>query len=152
PEVLAPENVAGFAEKFDTAEGAAAKCIHWSGPSLHRARDGLSDVVDQFFGVDSCPLRHCDARKADARGPVTPLARPGWLPLRAQVRPVVPAVIVARIFKSDAFRRRAREVVSSARRRQRGKRVGKTGGTVRHAIQRPASRALPDPAAEAFRS
>src|SRR5262249_57722591 len=57
--------------------------------------------------------------------------------------------IVSRVFKGDAFRRRLCEVFAAACRCQQGKRVGKSGGTVRHAIKWPLARTLPDPAAEA---
>src|SRR5262249_13379822 len=57
--------------------------------------------------------------------------------------------IVSRVFKGDAFRRPLCEVLTDPCRCKQGKGVGKSGGTVRHAIKWPLARTLPDPAAEA---
>src|SRR5262245_35262198 len=82
---------------------------------------------------------------------MTPLTRPVRGPFCAQVGPVCSAGIVTRIFKGNAFSGGLREVFAPAGRAQRSKRIGKTSGAVRHAVQRVFARALTDPAAAAFR-
>ena len=86
------------------------------------------------------------ARDPDAGCAVTPLARPGNVLAAAEIRPVVALRVIARIFESDALRRRGREIVAPGRVGQRRQRIGKARGAMRHAVERPLAVALPEPA------
>src|SRR5262249_10852572 len=78
---------------------------------------------------------------------MAPLARKNRLSRHAQVRPIVSRRIVGLIFKCNALRCGLGELFAATRRRQGSQRVGKTGSTMRHAIEWRAAEALASPAA-----
>ena len=94
--------------------------------------------------------RDRNARKPDAGRSVAPLARPGRLPVSAQIRPVIAGRIEARVSKAMHSLRGGEFFVPRCR-GQRRERVGKAGSAVRHAVERSLAHPLPDPTPAVFR-
>src|SRR5262249_16586929 len=139
-------------EKFHAAKSAAAQRIHATGPSLSRALKRIFYIAGERFAISCARFCHGYPRETDAGRSVTPLTRPGRSLFCPEIRPVCSARIVARIFKCNAFRGGLREIFAPACCSQRSKCMGKTGGAMRHAVQRLFARALTDPAAATFRA
>jgi hypothetical protein len=102
-QIAAPKNIAGFAEKFDAAESAAAQRVHATRPSLPRALNRIFDIAGQPLGISCTHFCHGDPRKTDPGRSMTPLTWPRRGPFCAEIGPVLSTGIVTRIFKCNAF-------------------------------------------------
>src|SRR6185437_4922682 len=81
---------------------------------------------------------------------MTPLAGPRRLAAAAQIGPIMPFRVVACILQRDAFGGSLRKIVTARCLRQRRKRIGKTSGAMRHAVERLRAETLPEPATSAL--
>jgi RimJ/RimL family protein N-acetyltransferase len=94
-----------LAQELDGAQRAAAQRVDGPGPVAFEPVERPPDIRRQEFWVEPSGLAGRKARQTDPGCSVTPLGRRGRLVGAAQIGPVPPLGVIARILERDAFRR-----------------------------------------------